>query len=229
MVRRLVRVDEGKHIMIAAPTGGGKSYFTGSHVESTYQRRIPTLILDTKTRNHIGLVGLKKMKLLKIKPGVRYDYRRALREQFLLCIPSPDMRTGPLIDQYNQLLDEAYALKRPRRIYVEEAHLFNPSASKASDVIELLCREGRGYGMDLAIISQRIQNMPKILWSQCKVTYLMKFMIPQDVKYIEAMIPDFSTINRELNLHDVLRYDHVENTYSIIRADQVKRATRHYG
>lgn len=217
-------MDEGKHSLIAGPTGGGKSFFAGSHIESCYQEKKPLLIFDTKTKNHIGLMALKKMRLLKIKPGYSYDFERVLEHPYVLVIPSPEMRTKALISVYDELLNTAYDARDPRRIYVEEAHHY-----KDSDIIELFMREGRGFGIDMTLIDQRIQNMPKILWSQCQTTYLTRWNIPQDIKYIGGMIPGFQEINQKLQRHDILRYDHNTGKYQIIKAGKVIRRTKHYG
>lgn len=218
-----------KHILIAAPTGGGKSYLLGSLIERIYGEKKPLLILDTKTRNHIGLVQLHNMKLLRIKPGCAYDWDKALSTPYILSIPHPSTRTKELIQQYNGLLEAAYDTKKPRTIVVEEAHLYNPSPQHPNEHLEIISREGRGYGMNLVQVTQRIQDYPKLLWSQCRATYVMKFMIPQDIKYLSSMIPEFPQLNQQLNLHDVLRYDHVDNSYQIIKAADVKRITPHLG
>ncbi len=68
-----------------------------------------------------------------------------------------------------------------------------------------------------------------MLSSQCKRTYLFKFMIPQDVKYISRMIPEFERLNKELQRYDVLEYDHYSNELKIIRASEINRRTKHYG
>jgi len=42
-------------------------------------------------------------------------------------------------------------------------------------------REGRGRGLSLGFITQRIQDFPKLLWSQCYMNYLLKFTLPQGI------------------------------------------------
>ncbi|WP_290898924.1 hypothetical protein [Ferroglobus sp.] len=54
-------------------------------------------------------------------------------------------------------------------------------------------------------------------------------MIPQDVKYISRMIPEFERLNKELQRYDVLEYDHYSNELKIIRASEINRRTKHYG
>ncbi|ADN37060.1 ATPase [Methanolacinia petrolearia DSM 11571] len=222
-------MEEGKHRMIAGGTGSGKSHFTGLLIEEDYKQKQPFIILDTKTRNHIGLAALKQVKTLQIKPGYSYNFERAMQTPFLLCYPSPDMRTKALIEQYDQLLDTIYNDKSRRNIYIEEAHLFNPSPQKSNEWLELFAREGRGYGMFASFITQRIQDFPKLLWSQCGITYLGKFNIPQDIRYVEGIIPNFSDIDRTLKKHDIVRYDHNENGFKVIKAGKIHRITKHYG
>ncbi|MBO8182038.1 MAG: ATP-binding protein [Archaeoglobus sp.] len=217
------------HMMVAAPTGGGKSYFVGWMAEKLYQAGRRFIILDTKTRNHIGLVALKKLKLLKIKPNTAYDYWKLINYDQVLCIPTERTKTKELINHYRAILDTIFAAKKPVTVFVEEAHNYNPNPHVPDELLELIAREGRSSRINLVFITQRIQDFPKLLWSQCKLTYLFKFMIPQDVKYIARMIPDFEEINRELQKHDCLEYDHESNKIRIIRASEVIRKTKHYG
>ncbi|WP_202320197.1 type IV secretory system conjugative DNA transfer family protein [Archaeoglobus neptunius] len=217
------------HMMVAAPTGGGKSYFVGWMAEKLYQAGRRFIILDTKTRNHIGLVALKKLKLLKIKPNTQYDYWKLINYDQVLCIPTERTKTKELINHYRAILDTVFAAKKPITVFVEEAHNYNPNPHVPDELLELIAREGRSSRINLVFITQRIQDFPKLLWSQCKLTYLFKFMIPQDVKYIARMIPNFEEINRELQKHDCLEYDHESNEVRIIRASEIIRRTRHYG
>ncbi|WP_290597900.1 helicase HerA domain-containing protein, partial [Archaeoglobus sp. JdFR-39] len=115
------------HMMVAAPTGGGKSYFVGWMAEKLYQAGRRFIILDTKTRNHIGLVALKKLKLLKIKPNTQYDYWRLINYDQVLCIPTERTKTKELITHYRAILDTIFAAKKPITVFVEEAHNYNPN------------------------------------------------------------------------------------------------------
>ena len=222
-------VLENVHRLIAASTGAGKSYFVGWLVEKLYAEKKPFIILDTKTQNHIGLIGLKGVKLLKIKPGARYNWEKLLEYPYILCIPTLRTKTEDLVKQYTALIDAVYLAGKERVIVVEEAHNYNKNAYAPSPVLELVAREGRGRKISLWFVTQRIQDFPKLLWSQCYYTYLLKFMIPQDVRYVEALIPKFSDINRDLNRFDVLEYRHVSGEYDIIPASNVNRQTKHYG
>lgn len=222
-------VSQNVHRLIAAPTGAGKSYFLGWLIEKLYAEKKPFIILDTKTRNHIGLIGLKGVKLLKIKPGARYDWAKLLEYPYVLCIPSLRTKTADLVEQYTELIDAVYTAGAERVIVVEEAHNYNKNAYSPSPVLELVAREGRGRRICLWFVTQRIQDFPKLLWSQCYYTYVLKFLIPQDIRYVEALIPDFNEINRKLNRFDVLEYNHLSGEHQIIPGSNVNRHTKHYG
>lgn len=217
------------HRLIAGPTGSGKSYFVGSLVEQLRREERPFIILDTKTKNHGGLISLPGVVRVVIRPGKSYNWDRLVKYPYVLVVPSPRMMIGDLISIYTDLLDRIYAAAEERVIIVEEAHNFNKNAYSPSPILELISREGRGRGICLWFLTQRIQDFPKLLWSQCYWSYLLKFLIPQDIRYAEALIPDFSQINRDLDRHDVLEYDHITGKHNIIKAHEVNRSSKHLG
>lgn len=219
-----------EHHTIAAPTGGGKSFLAGAMVEGFYAEKKPFIVLDTKNLNHAGLLKLKRAQLLKIEPRTRYDFARALSiAPYLIVIPSRQMRTAPLIEQYRELLTVLYDSHAPRTVFIEEAHLYNPNGNTPDQTLELLAREGRGAGQQLIFIDQRLQQFPKLLWSQCKFTWFTKWMIPHDIRYLDTLIPNFSAVNRDLKDHDVIKFDHKKSTFKLYPAGQIKRITPHLG
>ena len=225
----MIDLESNVHRLIAAPTGAGKSHFVGWIAEQLYERGKRWIILDTKTKNHIGLISLRKVKLLKIKPDTAYNFWKLVDYDYILCIPTKKTKTRELIEQYRMILDVLFSAQKPVTIFVEEAHNYNPNNYVADDLLELIAREGRGLGISAYFITQSIQEFPKILWRQCKLTYLFKFMIPQDVNYIAKMIPDFEKLNRQLQLYDVIEYNHITNEYKIIKSYEIVRKTKHYG
>jgi DNA helicase HerA-like ATPase len=218
-----------KMVMFAGATGSGKSHLLGSAAEQLYIQGRSFIVLDTKQMNHAGLYYLKNVKILKIYAGKFYDWKKVLMFPYVVCIPDRLTRTKDLIETYRQLLQVAYEERIPKTYIIEEAHLYNPSPNYPDDTLELITRDGRGYNMNIFFATQRIQDFPKLLWSQCKYSYLFRALIPQDVRYISSFIPNFPEINYRLREHEVIKYYHETNQYLIIPPEKVGRLTPHYG
>lgn len=232
-----LHLSEPVHRMIAAPTGGGKSYFVGFMVEQLYALERHFIILDTKTENHIGLAALPGVTLFRINPRKPIKNMSVfLNTPYALCIPhSRDDDITDIINVYRQIVQYLWLHEDAERIYItEEAHNWNKNASVPDKLFEKIAREGRGYGKYIWFITQRLQNFSQLLWSQCKYTYIFRHNTPTDLRYISQMIPEFQWrgnkqpgLNDDLNDHDVLVYD--GKTSSIIRANEIRRKTRHLG
>ncbi len=229
-----LHLDDPVHRMIAAPTGGGKSYFVGAMVEQLYAGEHPFVIFDTKTDNHVGLIELPDVKLLKIKPGLKYDLMRLNEYRYILCVPaSRNIDIKDLLDVYREIIEYMWMQDGDRIFVIEEAHNYNKNPSVPDPLFERIAREGRGYGKLIWFITQRLQNFNQLLWSQCTYTYLMRFAIPSDIRYCAAMVPNFDFnrgnpgLNAELEDHDVLVWD--GRKHEIIKAAEVTRKTKHRG
>lgn len=235
-----LHLDDPVHRMIAAPTGGGKSYYVGAMTEQLYEQGHPFIVLDTKTVNHIGLVDLPGVKLLKISP--KYDYshlEKLLDYPYVLCVPaSKNIDIADIINVYRQIVSYLWLQNGERTFICEEAHNWCKNASVPDPLFEKIAREGRGNKKFIWFITQRLQNFSQLLWAQCNYTYLFHFNIPSDIRYAAAMVPGFDSrrddsgkkipgLNQELNDHDVLVWD--GRQYEIIRAKQVTRKTKHRG
>ena len=232
-----LHLSEPVHRMIAAPTGGGKSYFVGFLIEQIYAQRIPFIILDTKTVNHIGLSQLPEVTTFKINPKRPLSNIDVfLDTPYALCVPhSRDDDVKDIIDMYREIGHYLWLHEANPRVFIfEEAHNWNKNASVPDSLLEKFAREGRGYGKYAWYITQRLQNFSQLLWSQCKYTYLFRHNTPTDLRYISQMIPEFQWrqnkspgLNDDLQDHDVLVWD--GRTSNIIKANEVRRKTKHRG
>lgn len=102
------------------------------------------------------------------------------------------------------LFDYAYYTKKnhadslnetPLLIVYEEAHKYVPkhgsakfNASRFS--IERIAKEGRKYGVTLAIVSQRPSEISETIFSQCSNFVAMRLTNPEDQSYVKKLLPD---------------------------------------
>ena len=100
------------------------------------------------------------------------------------------------------LFDYAYNYKKqfgdnnmPLLLVYEEAHKYVPKSdlaryktSRAS--IERIAKEGRKYGISLAIISQRPSELSETIFSQCNNFIAMRLTNPDDQNYVKRLLPD---------------------------------------
>jgi len=100
------------------------------------------------------------------------------------------------------LFDYSYYYKKqvgdndmPLLLVYEEAHKYVPKSdlarfksSRAS--IERIAKEGRKYGISLAIISQRPCELSETIFSQCNNFIAMRLTNPDDQNYVKRLLPD---------------------------------------
>lgn len=100
------------------------------------------------------------------------------------------------------LFDFSYYYKKqngdndmPLLLVYEEAHKYVPKSdlarfksSRAS--IERIAKEGRKYGISLAIISQRPSELSETIFSQCNNFIAMRLTNPDDQNYVKRLLPD---------------------------------------
>lgn len=220
--------------LVYGNTGSGKSYFAGWLIEQAYDDDRRFIILDTKVKNHIGLVALPGVKLLKIKPGTRYNWKKLLEFDKVLIIPTRgtiyQLGVDGLIEHYYKpLLDEIFRRDSDRIIVVEEAHRYNPSSRTPGRELEQLFREGRGQRLYTVAITQSIADFPKLLFRQAQRHFIFKHYVPNDIYYLSRMIPNFVELNNKLRQHDVLEFNPRAMTHRVIPHEMIIRRTRHFG
>ncbi len=155
------------------------------------RRRNHSGALATLLRDFVGL-GEPKCRITVIDLStVPFDVRPAVSAQI-----------GRLAFEFNYW--------NPRRrdfpllLVCEEAHAYIPreggcryEGTRRS--MERIAKEGRKYGVGLAVVSQRPHEVSETVLSQCGTFICLRLANPDDQAYIRGMVPD-----AESNLMDVL-------------------------
>ncbi|MCD2357897.1 ATP-binding protein [Pantoea sp. MHSD4] len=92
-------------------------------------------------------------------------------------------------------LQESKVSDVPLLLVYEEAHKYIPRSDlgkyRASKfAIERLAKEGRKYGVTLAIVSQRPSEVSETIFSQCNNFISMRLTNPEDQRTIKKLMPD---------------------------------------
>lgn len=86
---------------------------------------------------------------------------------------------------------------RAFHIIIEEAHRYVQHDSDIEllgyNIFERIAKEGRKYGMFLALITQRPSELSDTCVSQCANFIILRTMHPVDLKYIKEMVPNISS------------------------------------
>ena len=85
---------------------------------------------------------------------------------------------------------------RAFHIIIEEAHRYVQHDSDVEllgyNIFERITKEGRKYGMFLALITQRPSELSDTCISQCANFVILRTLHPVDLKYIKEMVPNVS-------------------------------------
>ncbi len=60
----------------------------------------------------------------------------------------------------------------------------------SKNAIERIAKEGRKYGVTLAIVSQRPSEISDAIFSQCNNFVTMRLTNPEDQNYVKKLLPD---------------------------------------
>ena len=86
---------------------------------------------------------------------------------------------------------------RAYHIIIEEAHRYVQHDSDIEllgyNIFERISKEGRKYGVFLALITQRPSELSDTCVSQCMNFVILRTLHPVDLKYIKEMVPNIST------------------------------------
>ncbi|KGO85975.1 Bipolar DNA helicase [Flavobacterium rivuli WB 3.3-2 = DSM 21788] len=83
----------------------------------------------------------------------------------------------------------------PLLLVYEEAHKYVPKSDlvkfrASKNAIERIAKEGRKYGVTLAIVSQRPSEISDTIFSQCNNFVTMRLTNPEDQNYVKRLLPD---------------------------------------
>jgi len=95
---------------------------------------------------------------------------------------------------YKRLLNGSEC-ETPLLLVYEEAHKYVPKSDlskyrSSRNSIERIAKEGRKYGVTLAIISQRPSEISETIFSQCNNFIVMRLTNSEDQNYVKKLLPD---------------------------------------
>lgn len=87
----------------------------------------------------------------------------------------------------------------PLTLVLEEAHNYLPRSADAShrvclDRIERVAKEGRKYGINMLVVSQRPSEVSETVLSQCGNFVVLRLTNPADQGYVRRLLPDFLAV-----------------------------------
>ena len=87
----------------------------------------------------------------------------------------------------------------PLTLVLEEAHNYLPRADDARhrvclDRVERIAKEGRKYGVNMLVVSQRPSEVSETVLSQCGNFVVLRLTNPADQAYVRRLLPDFLAV-----------------------------------
>ena len=87
----------------------------------------------------------------------------------------------------------------PLTLVLEEAHNYLPRSNDSSDRvcldrIERIAKEGRKYGINMLVVSQRPSEVSETVLSQCGNFIVLRLTNPADQAYVRRLLPDFLAV-----------------------------------
>src|SRR3989441_657137 len=138
--------------------------------------------LSVMLRDFIGL-GLKKAAVTVIDlSSVPFDVR-----------PTVAAQIGRLAFEFNYWNPEYREF--PILLMCEEAHTYIPRAAEGQYAgsrksMERIAKEGRKYGVGLAVVSQRPHEVSETVLAQCGTFICLRITNPDDQGYVRSLVPE---------------------------------------
>ncbi len=158
-------------------TGDNRHYFTYPQY-ITREQFIESLIFDSRTSSKAQIINFN---INYIDDRLAKNITKILSRMIFLKA-SVTMPRG----------SKAY------HIVIEEAHRYVQKHDTDIDVLgynifERISKEGRKYGIFLALITQRPSELSDTCVSQCMNFIILRTLHPHDLEYIESMVPNVSS------------------------------------
>jgi len=123
----------------------------------------------------------------------RVDYEKARKEVTRLKLALKDSKSAERakrLEELERVMKEiegkSEALAEPLLIVVEEAHIFAPQGEKNDTVriMSRIAREGRKFGVGIAVVSQRPNRLNEDVLSQTNTKIILRIVNPRDQNYV---------------------------------------------
>jgi DNA helicase HerA-like ATPase len=138
--------------------------------------------LPALLRDFVGLGGQKAAVTVIDLSSVPFDVR-----------PTVAAQIGRLAFEFNYWNPQYRDF--PILLICEEAHAYIPRASESQFAgsrrsMERIAKEGRKYGVGLAIVSQRPHEVSETVLAQCGTFICLRITNPDDQSYVRSLVPE---------------------------------------
>ncbi len=146
------------------------------------KRRKSSDTLPDLLREFIGLAEPKRQIMVIDFSSVPFDVR-----------PTVTAQIGRLAFEFNYW--NPHSRQFPILLVCEEAHAYIPRAGGSQyegtrRSMERIAKEGRKYGVGLAVVSQRPHELSETVLAQCSSFLCFRISNPDDQAYIRELVPD---------------------------------------
>jgi DNA helicase HerA-like ATPase len=146
------------------------------------KRRTSSASLSDLLREFVGLKEPRRQVTVIDFSSVPFDVR-----------PTVSAQIGRLAFEFNYW--NPYSRQFPILLVCEEAHAYIPRAGGTQyegtrRSMERIAKEGRKYGVGLAVVSQRPHELSETVLAQCGSFLCFRVTNPDDQQYIRDLVPD---------------------------------------
>lgn len=145
-------------------------------------KRNTSTSLSGMLRDFVGLGAQKAAVTVIDLSSVPFDVR-----------PTVAAQIGRLAFEFNYW--NAHYREFPILLMCEEAHVYIPRANESQFMgsrksMERIAKEGRKYGVGLAVVSQRPHEVSETVLAQCGTFICLRITNPDDQAYVRSLVPE---------------------------------------